>query len=1436
MKEKFYDLTNPQKSIWYTEQFFQGSCVNNLCGTVAIDQVVNFDILKKAIYKFVEDNDSFRINLFYDENGEVKQKFTDFKPFDIELIDLKNEEELIELENNMVDIPFSILNSYLHNFKMYRLPNGKGGFILTAHHLICDACTAGLVASKTINIYSSLLENEEISEPTTSYINYINSEEEYLSSNKFEKDKEYWNNVFESIPEIGIIPSIKQDDPNVCRASRKSFIFSKDQVEKLNDFCSSNKISAFNFFMAIYAIYVGKVSGFDDFVLGTPILNRSTFVEKNTPGMFISTVPFRFDMKGDISFIDFAKKISFDCLGMFRHQKYPYQNILEDIRKKNPTQPNLYDILISYQNTRTNRNTSKVPYEVRWTFNHNLADSMQIHLSDMNDDGLLNISYDYRLDKYDEDDILYLHERICFMIDEVLKDKSLLIDNIEIVTPKEKDVILNKFNDTYLKYDTTKTVVDYFEEQVKKTPDNVALVCENKTLTYKELNEKANSLAHYLRENNVNVGDIVGIMVHRSTEMIVGLLAILKVGACYLPIDPEYPTDRINYILNDSESKTLLVHTSTLNTLSDSKYKKINIDLNSDIYATHKVCNLNTIIKPNNLIYMIYTSGSTGNPKGVMITHRNINNFIISEKNVIDFTPEKVMVSVTTICFDIFALEIWCSLTSGMKVILASDLEQLSPNLLRDLCIKNKVSMIQTTPSRFSALLADVDKLDFLNTFTDIMVGGEPFPKLLLDKLQKYSNANIYNMYGPTETTVWSTIKDLSNTSNITIGKPIGNTTCYILDKNKNLLPIGVPGELYIGGDGVTKGYWKRNTLTSEKFIVSPFSKDNVIYNTNDLAYFNKEGEIIHLGRTDFQVKIRGYRIELEEIQNKLLSFEGISDCVVISKDNKFLVCYYVADKKYPSSSLSSFLLESLPNYMIPAYFVKLDTIPLTPNGKLNRHLLPDVVEEEKEIAQASTDTEIKISQVISNILDINNLDINTPFLNLGLDSLGIIKAQTMLLKYNFILTTQDFYKYSTIKKLADRIDSNIYNYQEQDIEIPDEFKHKSDEILSKISSINKNEDCLNNVFLTGANGFVGIHVLYELLNTTNNAIYCLVRGKSIEHSLERLKKAYMFYFNTDISKYVNNRIYIVSGDIDAPNFGIDISLFNNYLNNFSTVIHTAAIVKHYGSFEDFRKINIDGTKNVVEFAYAYKKRLIHISSISVSGNYLVKQNNKDIDFSENSLYIGQHYSENVYVNSKLEAERIVLSYMQKGLTAQIHRIGILSGRYSDGVFQEKISENAFYNRIKSMVSLGSISEDMLDQSIEFTPVDSCSKAIVSLAKNSICNNKVFHLYDHNLMKVRNLVDLFKNVDININILSKKDFNDFIYNVSLDANNTNLNSIINDISYDSNHLLSLNYDFTVNIISDTTQKYLHLLNFDWPNIDDTYVLKILTYMKKVNFI
>ena len=1024
MKNKIYDLTNPQKSIWLTEQFYNGTSVNNICGTMIIDGKMDFSKLKKAIYTFVQDNDAFRLKFFYDKT-ELKQEVLSSVQFDIPLIELSNDADLLALEQRVVSTPFDI-NKSLFNFHMFRFSENKCGFMVCMHHLISDACTASLVANKIINIYTSLLKEEEISELATSYIDYINAENEYLSSKKFEKDKEYWNSVFETVPEIGNIPSIKQENKNSCQAKRKTFVLSKEEVENINTFCSKNKISAFNFFMALYAIYVGKVSGLDDFVLGTPILNRSTFVEKNTPGMFISTVPFRFNLTDSLSFIDFARKIASDSLGMFRHQKYPYQNILEDIRKKNPTQPNLYDILISYQNTRTNRNSSDVPYEVRWTFNNNVADSMQIHLFDMNDAGLLNISYDYRLDKYDEEDICDIHNRICYMIEQVLACDSLLIDDIKITTPKERDIILNEFNNTSLEYDTNKTVVDYFEEQVIKTPDNIALVCEYTEITYKKLNEEANKLAHYLKQNNVKNKDFVGIMVHRSPEMIIGLLAILKVGACYLPIDPEYPTDRILYMLQDSNCKTVLVHNDTYNLINDN-YNKINISLDSSIYNSNEVENLNINIAPNDLIYTIYTSGSTGNPKGVMLTHQNINNFIIGEKQHIDFSENKVMVSVTTICFDIFALEIWCSLTSGMKVVLANDAEQMSPILLRELCKKHNVNMIQTTPSRFSTLLANTNSLDFLDDFTDIMVGGEPFPKLLLEKFHKYSKAKIFNMYGPTETTVWSTIKDLTNTSNITIGKPIANTTCYILDKNKNLLPPYVAGELYIGGDGVSNGYWKREELTNEKFISSPFKDNEIIYNTNDLAYFTKEGELVHLGRTDFQVKIRGYRIELEEIENKVIKFPNIVNCVVNPVDNASKLCaYYISDEEINISDLRNYLSQELPNYMVPNYFVKMESFPHTPNGKINKKALPlPEINTYKEIVSARNEFDKYIATELQKALNLDAISITDSFFDIGGDSLTAINLCTKISnEYNIDFMVRDIFDSPIIKDMSDKIAS----------------------------------------------------------------------------------------------------------------------------------------------------------------------------------------------------------------------------------------------------------------------------------------------------------------------------------------------------------------------------------------------------------------------------
>lgn len=922
-------------------------------------------------------------------------------------------------------------------------------------------------------------------------------------------------------------------------------------------------------------------------------------------------------------------------------------------------------------------------------------------------------------------------------------------------------------------------------------------------------------------------------MVKRSPEMIIGLLAILKTGCAYLPIDPEYPEERIQYMLENSNCKILLI-THATNSLQVSNLTKIPIDLDSSLYLSEKKENLELSFSSDCLMYLIYTSGSTGLPKGVMLTHKNIHNFIIGMKQKINFDENKIIVSLTTICFDIFVLESWIPLTSGLTVVLANETEQNNQEALNKLCLEHHVNMIQTTPSRFSILLKDRKQLDYLANITDIMVGGEPLPHKLLDSFRSLSNASIYNVYGPTETAVWSTVKDVTKEKEITIGTPIANTTCYILNDNLHLLPPYTSGKLYIGGDGVSNGYYKREELTQEKFIPSPFKKDEIIYDTGDLAYYKENGDLVHQGRSDFQVKIRGYRVELSEIENKIMELEEIKECVVIDKSGKYLICYYISTQDIEEDKIVSYLLKFMPNYMVPSVFKRLEHLPLTANGKINRKELPDVSIAKANIETWSTEIEKIISQEIENLLQLDMIDINTPFMTLGLDSLGIMQVQTLLLKYNLNITTQDFYKYPTIKKLAERIEQNLDNYKEEDFSMPEAFKHQPNEIFNYIKM--KDQSILGDVFLSGANGFIGVHVLHELLTTTDSKVYCLVRGKNHEHSVHRLLDIYEFYFHVNITPLLDKRVFVISGDVIYDNFNISPELLHTIAENVSTIIHTAAIVKHYGDFGLFERVNVGGTKHMVEFAYKNKKRFIHLSSISVSGNYLVKQDNRNVEFSENDLYIGQNYTQNVYVNSKFEAENLVYSYMKNGLTGKVLRLGIVAGRYSDGVFQKNISENAFYARIKSIILLSHVSSDMVHQHIEFTPIDECAKAIVLLAKTPIADNKVFHLYNHNLATIGQIIRLLKNFDINIDMINPKEFEQYILSLSGKGSNTILNGIINDFNFHNDNTLEINYDFSVKIESLYTQKYLHMLDFEWSDVDDTYIMKLLNYMRHVNFI
>ena len=1436
MEKELYELTNPQKSIWLTDKVYDGTPINNICGSIIIEEPVDFDCLSKSINYLLEKNESLRIKLI-EVNGEIKQYIDNFTPIDIEIVDVDSLQSVKELESEIVSTPFVLLDSPLFIFKMFRLPNGLGGMTSTLHHLVSDAWTVGLVVNEVVDFYHSFLKCETPETDLPSYIDYIHSEKEYLKSEKFEKDKVYWEEVYKTIPEFATIPSMRYKPTSKLPydARRNSFILSKDILNRVNELCKNSKTSIFNFLMAVFAIYIGRVSNLEEFVLGTPILNRSNFKEKRATGMFISTVPFKVSIDNSMDFQSLVSNFASDFSTIFRHQKYPYQYLLEQLRKTDPSIPSLYDVLISYQNVKSDKQTSEVPFSGRWMPNSCLSDSLQIHIYDMNDTGNLNIAYDYLISKYTEADIDALHNRIMGIISQILDYPNILVGDIEIVTSEEEDKLLKEFNHTSLDYDSSKTVVNLIEERVLLTPDKTALVFENSSLTYSEWNEKANSLAHYLKSTGVEQKDFVGILVNRSIEMMVGLLAILKCGACYLPIDPEYPTDRILFMLENSNAKTILVHEKTKNLLPKT-YNTVNIE-QQDIYYDYSKENLNLNVLPSDLIFLLYTSGSTGNPKGVILTHKNIVNFIHAASNAVTFSPEKTMVSLTTICFDIFVVETWVSLYNGLTVVIANEKQQTELTEFNKLCVKNKVNMMQSTPSRVNAFFSeDSSESEYTITLTDVIAAGEPFPLALLEKIRSRTTANIYNMYGPTETSVWSTGLELTHEKEVTIGKPLANTYCYILDKNKKLLPPYIPGELHIGGDGVSNGYLGNLALTSEKFILSGYCPGQRIYNTNDLAYYTSNGNIVHLGRTDFQVKIRGFRVELGEIENIVLKFDGIEKTIVVGIAGKYLGCYYFGEKDINVSDLVAHLMKHLPSYMIPSYFKKIDTIPLTPNGKVNRKALPPFEDNSNKITKPTTKTEKIIFNSILELLkiDINKLDINTPFFALGLDSLGLIHLQGAFIYYGFNLSTQDFYKYPTIAKLAEFIDSHKETSIETAYLVPENLKHSKDiTYTEKLIT----ENVLGNVFLTGANGFIGIHVLNEILETTNSKVYCLVRGNTSLHATSRLLKRYEFYFKKDLSHLINERIIVLNGDISNTNFGLEHDDIINLITNVSTIIHTAAIVKHYGHYSEFEKINVEGTKRIATLAYQHQKRFTYISSISVSGNYLVRQNNQNKSFDENDLYIGQHYTQNVYVNSKYWAEIEVLNLIEKGLNAKILRIGIIAGRYSDGVFQENINDNAFYNRIKSMALLGKISQEMLIQQIEFSPIDYCAKAIVLLSKTDLGKNKIYHLLNQNLSKIEQIITLLRKHGIKVDVLSKKDFEEYLLNISRsDPNNIALKGIVNDLQITSDNSLYVNYDFSVNIKSDYTIEYLNLLDFKWPICNDTYVDKLLNYMKEVGFL
>ena len=1433
--KELFELTNPQKSIWYTEQFYEGTTVNNICVSGTLYGNINEDLLKQAINNVVEQNDSFRIHVVLNDNI-VKQYISKFKKFSIDVEYINDESEIKQIESEEAKYKFDVIDSDLFRFKIAMSKNNFASIILTVNHLIADSWSLGLVIQEIIKNYNSLKNNEEFTPDTFSYLDYVNSENEYRNSSKFENDKTFWNQIFNTIPEQATIPCLINGAKNVSyNAKRLGFEIDKDLLYKINNFCRENHISTFNFFMAIFSIYIGRVSNIDDFVIGTPILNRSNFKEKHTTGMFVNTVPVRFNNINDGTFKSLADDVAKKMLGILRHQKYSYNSILSDLRSKYDNIPNLYNIAISYQITKA-FNGDLGNYKTNWTFNNFCANDFNIHIHDINDTGNLIINYDYLVDKYSENDVTNTHNRIINMINQVLDNNDINICNIEIITPDEKDKILNVFNDTKSDYPNDKTITDVFEEQVQKYPDSPAVICNGKTINYKEFNEKANQLARYLKDQGVKAHDNVIILLDKDIDLYVSIIAILKLGALYVPIDCKYPKSRIDTIIEDCKPKTIIVsnkYTDLIDYNNTCIFPLSNLD-------NYEKTNIKNSITSNDGAYIIYTSGSTGKPKGVVVPHRGVVRLVINT-NYITFEKTDRILQNIAVVFDASVFAIFGALLNGLPLYPVSKDQLLDFEYLEKFIKDNKISIVNLTVSLFNKLIDYNPK--FFDTTRVILIGGETvIPKYVNTFKDNCPNTEIINVYGPTENSDLSCchIIDENYESSVPIGKPVSNSTCYILDKNLNLQPVGVPGEIYVGGDGVALGYLNRDDLTAKSFIPNKFGAGK-LYKTGDFGYWENEGIVQFISRIDNQVKIRGYRIELKEIQSKILEYGKIKECSVIVAENnssKFIVACIGTKDDINLQDLTAYLKSSLPFYMIPSKYIVLDSLPLNINGKLDTKKLLTYVSNmpvQEEILKPTNNIEASLVEIWEKVLKIDNIGIDQNFFELGGDSLCAINLIYLInLKFNVKITIQTLFDHPTIQEIAALITENNTSSKNENCAKNISNGYSDINNLLKNNTLDNFEppkiQKIGNLLLFGSTGFLGIHILTNYLDNDTGIAYCIIRPKNGKSPKSRLLDKLHFYFGTKYDSLFEKRIHILKGDIVMDNFGLSNNDYSLLDNNVDTVINCAAIVKHFGKRQNFENINIKGTSNIIKFCQNSNKRLLHCSTLSLTMDLSKHPELNSHMLSDQDFYFEQNL-DNLYVSTKFEAERLVYEAISKGLNACCLRIGNISNRYSDGVFQENFKENSILMKLESFVEIGYIPDYLLDLTLDFTPVDLCSDAILKIAHTDI-KYSTFHIFNKNIITMKNLIEIFNKLSINIKAIDETSFNKIFEEIRQDVSKQNmLTGIIQDWIKDK----EFKYYYNNKNDSRFTEKYLNSIDFFWPELDIKYFEKCINHFKKLGY-
>ena len=1027
-------LSFAQQRLWFLDQLEPGNPLYSIPQVIRMSGTLKREALQRSLDEIVRRHEALRTTFAMAGSDPVQVIARELK-LPLEVTDLSGtapEERKTEVERltrQEALRPFNLQTGPLIRAHLWRLAETEHVLLLNMHHVVSDRWSMGVLAEELAALYAAFTQGKTSPLPDLmlQYADYAVWQRQWLQGDSLRRSLDACKSRLLNAPPVLELPTDRpRPAVQTYRGASETHLLPRKLVEALNALSQSEGATLFMTLLAAFQTLLARYSGQEDIVVGSPIANRNYAEIEPLIGFFVNTLALRTDLSGDPSFRELLERVKEVALSAYAHQDIPFEKLVEELHPERSLSHNpIFQVMFAVQNAplqalelpglrleRVPLYTGTSMFDMSW---------FAIEVPD----GLL-LRAEYNTDLFEGSTIGRMLRQFEILLAAVAEHPERRLSELPLLDDQERAQVLVEFNRTAVDYPQGLCIQHFFEAQADRTPDAIALVHDRERLTYAELNARANQLAHFLMKLGVGPEVLAGLCTERSVEMMVGVLGILKAGGAYVPLDPAYPKDRLACILEDAKAPVLLTQQALLGGLPAHSAKTISIDTEWPVIARESTSNPASAVKPENLAYVLFTSGSTGRPKGVALEHRSAATFLHWAQGV--FTPAElagVLLS-TSICFDLSVFEMFVPLAVGGKIILAQNALYLPA-----LPAKDEVTLINTVPSA----IAELVRMQGVPASVKVVnLAGEALPDALVQQI--YSSTaveKVYNLYGPTEDTTYSTYTLVPRDAAVTIGRPLANTQAYILDSHREPLPVGVPGELYLAGAGLARGYFGRSDLTDERFVRNPFSADRRarMYRTGDLCRWLPDGNIQYLGRMDHQVKLRGFRIEFGEIEAVLAKHPAVHHSVAMVREDepglKRLVAY-VACRSLPAKAeeLTAHLKQSLPDFMVPSVFVFLNALPLTPNGKVNRSALP-VPEytraHEDTFVAPQTPTEERIAAIWAEVLRVPRVGVHDDFFALGGHSLLATQIISRIRQaFEIELPLRALFETPTVAGLATRI------------------------------------------------------------------------------------------------------------------------------------------------------------------------------------------------------------------------------------------------------------------------------------------------------------------------------------------------------------------------------------------------------------------------------